>query len=32
MDPIPAEILGELWEDIGRLEAWLEVERPLWPR
>jgi hypothetical protein len=32
MDPIPDEILEELWEDIGRLEVWLGVEHPLWPR
>jgi sulfotransferase family protein len=27
---IPDTILDPVWEDLGRLEAWLGVERPLW--
>ncbi len=30
--PIPAQFMQPIWEDIGRLEAWLGVTEPLWPR
>jgi hypothetical protein len=30
--PIPDAILDPVWEDIARLEAWMGVDEPLWPR
>ena len=29
---IPAELVRPAWDDLARLEAWLGVDRPLWPR
>jgi len=29
---IPEELVRPAWDDLARLEAWLGVERPLWPR
>lgn len=29
---IPAALLAPIWEDISRLEEWLGVNAPLWPR
>ena len=28
--PVPAEIADPVWEDVRRLESWLEAEAPLW--
>lgn len=29
---IPSELVRPIWDDVARMEAWLEVDRPLWPR
>lgn len=29
---IPDELIRPAWDDLARLEAWLGVDRPLWPR
>lgn len=30
--PLPAEVLATVWDDVGRLEARLGLDRELWPR
>lgn len=30
--PFPEGVLAPVWEDIARLELWLGVAKPLWPR
>lgn len=30
--PIPQELLDPVWEDVCRLEDWLGLAQPLWPR
>jgi hypothetical protein len=31
-DPIDPALMEPIWADLARLEAWLQVDGPLWPR